>query len=214
MSTGRLETFADGVFAIAATLLILNVDTRVGEEVADLGERLLVIWPSYVGYVVSFVTIGIIWINHHTFMAQIGKVDRLFLLLNVGLLLCVAFIPFPTRLVTEQFRSEGAPGGGAGVRRHADGDRRVLQRDLVLRVGRRPPAPRRPRPEDGERHHAELPPGAVDLPRGDPGRVREPDGERRPVRRGRGVLRRGELVVRQVSTEELSRVRYITSKVS
>jgi uncharacterized membrane protein len=83
MSPGRLETFADGVFAIAATLLILNVDTQVGEEVADLGERLLVIWPSYVGYVVSFVTIGIIWINHHTFMAQIGKVDRLFLLLNV-----------------------------------------------------------------------------------------------------------------------------------
>jgi uncharacterized membrane protein len=108
VSPGRLETFADGVFAIAATLLILNVDTRVGEEVADLGERLLKIWPSYVGYVVSFVTIGIIWINHHTFMAQIGKVDRLFLLLNVGLLLCVAFIPFPTRLVTEQFRSDGA----------------------------------------------------------------------------------------------------------
>jgi uncharacterized membrane protein len=54
------------------------------------------------------VTIGIIWINHHTLIAQIGKVDRLFLLLNVGLLLCVAFFPFPTRLVTEHFRSEGA----------------------------------------------------------------------------------------------------------
>ncbi len=108
MSPGRLETFADGVFAIAATLLILNVDTQVGEHEAELGERLLEIWPSYVGYVVSFVTIGIIWINHHTLMAQIGKVDRLFLLLNVGLLLCVAFIPFPTRLVTEHFRSDGA----------------------------------------------------------------------------------------------------------
>lgn len=108
MSPGRLETFADGVFAIAATLLILNVDTQVGEHVDDLGETLLEIWPSYIGYVVSFVTIGIIWINHHTVMAQIGKVDRLFLLLNVGLLLCVAFIPFPTRLVTEHFRSDGA----------------------------------------------------------------------------------------------------------
>lgn len=108
MSPGRLETFADGVFAIAATLLILNVDTQVGEHVDDLGETLLEIWPSYIGYVVSFVTIGIIWINHHTVMAQIGKVDRLFLLLNIGLLLCVAFIPFPTRLVTEHFRSDGA----------------------------------------------------------------------------------------------------------
>jgi len=108
VSPGRLETFADGVFAIAATLLILNVDTQVGEHVDDLGETLLEIWPSYIGYVVNFVTIGIIWINHHTVMAQIGKVDRLFLLLNIGLLLCVAFIPFPTRLVTEHFRSDGA----------------------------------------------------------------------------------------------------------
>ena len=58
MSPGRLETFADGVFAIAATLLILNVATRVGEHEVDLGRRLFKIWPSYVGYVVSFVTIG------------------------------------------------------------------------------------------------------------------------------------------------------------
>lgn len=108
MSPGRLETFADGVLAIAATLLILNVDAQVSEHVSDLGRTLLEIWPSYVGYAVSFVTIGIIWINHHTLMSQIGKVDRLFLLLNVGLLLCIAFIPFPTRLVTEHFRSEGA----------------------------------------------------------------------------------------------------------
>ena len=214
MSTGRLETFADGVFAIAATLLILNVDTRVGEHEVDLGRKLLEIWPSYVGYVVSFVTIGIIWINHHTFMAQIGKVDRLFLLLNVGLLLCVAFIPFPTRLVTEQFRSEGARAAALVYGVTLTATAVFFKRDLVLRVGRRPPAPRRPRPEDREGHHAELPPGAVDLPRGDPGRVREPDGERRPVRRGRGVLRRGELVVRQVSDEGLSRVRYITSKAS
>jgi uncharacterized membrane protein len=108
VSPGRLETFADGVFAIAATLLILNVDTQVGEHEVDLGKRLLEIWPAYIGYIVSFVTIGIIWINHHTLIAQIGKVDRLFLLLNIGLLLCVAFIPFPTRLVTEHFRSDGA----------------------------------------------------------------------------------------------------------
>src|SRR5439155_2353113 len=62
---------------------------------------LLDIWPSYIGYAVSFVTIGIIWSNHHTVMNQLARVDRLFLMLNVFLLLCVAFLPFPTRLVAE-----------------------------------------------------------------------------------------------------------------
>jgi uncharacterized membrane protein len=106
--TDRLETFADGVLAIAATLLILNVDTQVGEHVTDLGDRLLEIWPSYAGYAVSFVTIGIIWVNHHGLMAQVERADRVFLFLNVFLLLVVAFIPFPTRLVAEHILDEGA----------------------------------------------------------------------------------------------------------
>jgi TMEM175 potassium channel family protein len=104
VSTNRLETFADGVFAIAATLLILNVDAQVGEGSGEIGKRLLEIWPSYIGYAVSFVTIGIIWSNHHTVMAQLGKVDRTFLMLNILLLMCVAFLPFPTRLVAEHLR--------------------------------------------------------------------------------------------------------------
>ncbi len=108
MSGGRLETFADGVFAIAATLLILNVDTQIKPEGRGLAAQLLHIWPSYIGYAVSFLTIGIIWVNHHTLMNQIGQVDRPFLLLNVLLLLCVAFIPFPTRLVAENIRTDGA----------------------------------------------------------------------------------------------------------
>ena len=104
MSPSRLETFADGVFAIAATLLILNVDAQVGTGEGALSHRLLEIWPSYIGYAVSFVTIGIIWSNHHTVMNQLARVDRLFLMLNVFLLLCVAFLPFPTRLVAEHLR--------------------------------------------------------------------------------------------------------------
>ena len=104
MSTRRLEAFADGVFAIAATLLILNVDAQVGEGTGAIGHRLLAIWPSYIAYAVSFVTIGIIWSNHHTVMAQLGRVDRTFLMQNVLLLLCVAFLPFPTRLVAEHLR--------------------------------------------------------------------------------------------------------------
>jgi len=104
VSTARLETFADGVFAIAATLLILNVDAQIGEQSGALGHRLLEIWPSYIAYAVSFVTIGIIWSNHHTVMGQLGRVDRTFLMLNVLLLLCVAFVPFPTRLIAEHLR--------------------------------------------------------------------------------------------------------------
>jgi uncharacterized membrane protein len=102
--TARLETLADGVFAIAATLLILNVDAQVGERSGAIGRRLLEIWPSYIAYAVSFVTIGIIWSNHHTVMAQLSRVDRMFLMQNVVLLMCVAFLPFPTRLVAEHLR--------------------------------------------------------------------------------------------------------------
>jgi uncharacterized membrane protein len=102
----RLETFADGVFAIAATLLILSVDNRIGG--GALGGQLTHAWPSYVAYAVSFVTIGIMWINHHMLMGQIGRVDRRFILANVGLLLCIAFVPFPTRLVAEHVRDSSA----------------------------------------------------------------------------------------------------------
>ena len=108
MNTSRIETFADGVFAIAATLLILNVDAQISEDVHDLGTELLHIWPSYLAYAVSFITIGIMWINHHTVMSQIDRTDRRFLVATVGLLLCIAFVPFPTRLVAEHIRGEGA----------------------------------------------------------------------------------------------------------
>jgi uncharacterized membrane protein len=108
LNTSRIETFADGVVAIAATLLILNVDSQISEDVHDLGTELLHIWPSYLAYAVSFVTIGIMWINHHTVMSQIDRTDRRFLVATVGLLLCIAFVPFPTRLVAEHIRGEGA----------------------------------------------------------------------------------------------------------
>jgi uncharacterized membrane protein len=101
VGTARLETFADGVFAIAATLLILDVRPR-GH--GSLAHQLLHAWPSYAGYAVSFLTIGIIWANHHTVLNQIGRVDRTFLMLNVAFLMCVAFIPFPTRLLAEHLR--------------------------------------------------------------------------------------------------------------
>ncbi|MGZ4282516.1 MAG: TMEM175 family protein [Gaiellaceae bacterium] len=108
MTTSRLETFADGVFAIAATLLILNVDAQIRRGEPDLGARLLHIWPSYIAYAASFVTIGIMWINHHAIMSQVDRSDRRFLVANIGLLMCIAFFPFTTRLVAEHVRGEGA----------------------------------------------------------------------------------------------------------
>ncbi len=110
VETGRLETFSDGVFAIAATLLILNVDTYVRSCSSDvaLANHLLCGWPSYIAYIVSFLTIGIIWANHHTVMNQIARADRTFLMLTVGFLMVVAFIPFPTGLVAENINGPGA----------------------------------------------------------------------------------------------------------
>lgn len=107
MPTTRLETFSDGIFAIAATLLILDVRATG----SSLGHQLLHIWPSYAAYALSFATIGIIWVNHHTVLAQIREVDRRFLFINVFFLMTVAFVPFPTQLVAEHVR-----GGAANAR--------------------------------------------------------------------------------------------------
>jgi uncharacterized membrane protein len=94
--TGRLEALSDGVFAIAATLLVLDVHA---EGSGDLTHRLLHAWPSYLAYAISFLTIGIMWINHHEIFRQVGRVDRTFLALNVVFLMVIAFLPFPTRVL-------------------------------------------------------------------------------------------------------------------
>jgi TMEM175 potassium channel family protein len=105
VQTTRLEAFADGVFAIAATLLILEV--RIPEE-GDVGQALLDVWPSYAAYAISFLTIGIMWVNHHAVLEHVRGADRAFLFLNLFLLMCIAFVPFPTRLLAEHVGHEGA----------------------------------------------------------------------------------------------------------
>jgi uncharacterized membrane protein len=105
--TNRLETFSDGVFAIAATLLVLEPTVNTGDDPSSLGHQLLHLWPSYLAYATSFLTIGIIWINHHHVMETIARVDRTFLFINTLLLLVVAFIPFPTRLVARYLGTSG-----------------------------------------------------------------------------------------------------------
>jgi TMEM175 potassium channel family protein len=102
--TGRLEAFRDGVFAVAATLLVFEFTVSSGR---DLGTQLLHLWPSYLAYVTSFLTIGIIWINHHHTVSLIGRANRTMLFINNVLLLTIAFLPFPTRLVADYLHRDG-----------------------------------------------------------------------------------------------------------
>jgi uncharacterized membrane protein len=104
--TTRMETFTDGVFAIAATLLVLEISID-SAHTHNLGSALLHLWPSYLAYVTSFITIGIIWMNHHTCVETISRVDRPFLFLNLLLLMTVSFLPFPTRLVADYLQRPG-----------------------------------------------------------------------------------------------------------
>ena len=102
-STARFETFSDGVFAIAATLLVLSFSLSG----PDLGGQLAHLWPGYLAYITSFVTIGIIWMNHHHTVSLIARTDRTFLFINNLLLLTVAFLPFPTKLIGDYIRDPG-----------------------------------------------------------------------------------------------------------
>ena len=104
MRTSRLEAFSDGVFAIAATLLVLAL--RVPSDSSDLAGALARLWPAYAAYLVSFLTIGIIWVNHHSLLAHCRRVDRRFLYLNLLLLIAVGIVPFPTALVGQYILSE------------------------------------------------------------------------------------------------------------
>jgi uncharacterized membrane protein len=104
MDSGRVEAFSDGVFAIAITLLVL--DLRVSGE-GPLFHQLLAAWPHYFAYVVSFLTIGIMWMNHHTILGHVKRVDRPLLVLNLLLLMGIVAIPFPTTLVAEHLRDPG-----------------------------------------------------------------------------------------------------------
>jgi uncharacterized membrane protein len=109
MSTGRVEAFSDGVFAVAITLLVFGLRPSGG---GSLAHQLLHSWPQYLAYVVSFLTIGIMWMNHHTILAHVTRVDRPLLVLNLLLLMGVVAIPFPTALVADHLTH---PGGTAAA---------------------------------------------------------------------------------------------------
>jgi uncharacterized membrane protein len=164
----RAESFSDGVFAVAITVLIFNL-LPIGRDHLDyrvLGDA----WPQYVAYVVSFMTIGIMWINHHTMFGHVRLIDRPLLVLNLLLLMGIVAIPFPTALVAQHLTGPAKSGGPvatvlygavmiaisifynliwAYMVRHADalGSRitRVMLRDSVPGLGQSPLLARIPR---------------------------------------------------------------------
>jgi len=98
MEKSRLEAFSDGVFAIVITLLILDI--RFPEvDYSQFGATLVTLLPRILMYGLSFIIIGLYWVSHHNSMQAVKQTDRGFLWLNILLLLCVSFIPFPTSLV-------------------------------------------------------------------------------------------------------------------
>ena len=108
MTKGRVEAFSDGVLAVAITLLVLDLHFDSGAHHASLAHQLRHDWPSYVAYAVSFLVIGVIWVNHHAVFALVGRVDRVFLFENLVLLMFVTTMPFTTSTLAEFLRGDHA----------------------------------------------------------------------------------------------------------
>jgi uncharacterized membrane protein len=100
LRTGRLEAFSDGVFAIAITLLVLEIAVPSGSE-DDLLGAFVDQWHSYLAYVVSFATIGLLWLEHAVITEHLERADAMLVRLNLLLLMVVSFLPFPTALIAE-----------------------------------------------------------------------------------------------------------------
>lgn len=103
MNTNRLESFSDGVLAVAITLLVLNIDVPP-PGTGRLAHQLANQWPQYAAYATSFLTIGIIWVNHHAMIGRLRVTDHSILMLNLVLLLTIGLIPFATALLAEYLR--------------------------------------------------------------------------------------------------------------
>ncbi|MEA2145575.1 MAG: potassium channel family protein [Solirubrobacteraceae bacterium] len=107
-----MESFSDGVIAVAITLLILNISVPKGNNLAD---DLSDMWPQYAAYVTSFLTIGIIWINHHAMINRLREVNHAILFLNLLLLMSVVLLPFATNLMAVYLQDPHGQHLAAGV---------------------------------------------------------------------------------------------------
>jgi len=105
MSKARIEAFSDGVIAVAITLLALDLRVPDPASRSSLAHRLGEQWPNYAAYVVSFLTIGVIWINHHAMLRRLVSVDHTILVLNLMLLLTIGVLPFSTALMAEYLKA-------------------------------------------------------------------------------------------------------------
>jgi len=114
--TARAEAFSDGVFAIAITLLILDIKVPAEQALpagTSLSDRWLLHalgrqWPGYVAYLMSFATILVMWVNHHRIFALLRKTDHAFLFWNGLLLMLISIVPFPTSLLATYFMTPAA----------------------------------------------------------------------------------------------------------
>lgn len=144
--TGRIEAFSDGVFAIAITLLVLDLRLPAGlkaESDEQLYAQLWVLWPKYVAFMISFAFTGIMWINHHRLFSLIKRSDTVLLILNLLLLFGVTVLQFPTGVLADQMGEHGERAaalvyGGVfvvvafvfnGLWRYAAHDNRLLDRN-------------------------------------------------------------------------------------
>jgi uncharacterized membrane protein len=106
LRTSRMEAFSDGIFAIASTLLVL--DLAIPSAQGDVGHSLLVQWPTYLAYLVSFATIGNAWLNHSVITEYLEWADAILLRLNLVLLFFVSVLPFPTHMLAEYLANNSA----------------------------------------------------------------------------------------------------------
>ncbi|HEV2750623.1 MAG TPA: TMEM175 family protein [Gemmatimonadales bacterium] len=111
--TARVEAFSDGVFAIAITLLILEIRVPPAGGERGLWAGLVALWPSYVAFVLSFFVILIMWVNHHELIRLVRAVGYPFMFANGLLLLTVTFVPFPTAVLAEHLATADAPAAAA-----------------------------------------------------------------------------------------------------
>jgi uncharacterized membrane protein len=108
LTKNRLEAFSDGVFAIAITLLVIEIRPPTLAEGESLAHGLWEQWPSYLGYLLSFLVLGVMWLNHHRIFEPARRVDGTVLVLNLNLLLWAVLIPFPTAVVADFLRDGGS----------------------------------------------------------------------------------------------------------
>ncbi len=108
MEKNRIEAFSDGVMAVAITLLVLDLSIPIARRHAQLASLLGEEWPRFAAYGVSFLVIGIIWVNHHTLFSLLSHVDRPLLFVNLFLLADVVLIPFGTALLADNIRQGGS----------------------------------------------------------------------------------------------------------